>query len=44
MIDADKAFFKEYKTKNIVKFLCYAAWVRNETVIFEINSEGSEEN
>ncbi|KAF8397179.1 hypothetical protein HHK36_016086 [Tetracentron sinense] len=36
-IEADKAFHEEYQTKKGVKLLPYAAWVRNETLFFEIN-------
>lgn len=36
-IEADKTFHKEYRTKKGVTLLPYAAWVRNETLFFEIN-------
>ncbi|KAK6943219.1 Methyltransferase type 11 [Dillenia turbinata] len=36
-IEADKSFHEEYKTKKGVKLLPYAAWVRNETLSFEIS-------
>ncbi|WOH06514.1 hypothetical protein DCAR_0625942 [Daucus carota subsp. sativus] len=36
-IEADKAFYKEYKWKKRVTLLPYAAWVRNESLFFEIN-------
>ena len=36
-IHADKSIFKEYRTKNRVKVLHYAARVRNDSVIFEIS-------
>ncbi|KAK1354437.1 Methyltransferase [Heracleum sosnowskyi] len=36
-IEADKAFYKEYKSKKRVTLLPYAAWVRNESLFFEIN-------
>ncbi|OIW00883.1 hypothetical protein TanjilG_22681 [Lupinus angustifolius] len=36
-IEADKAFHQEYGTKKGITLLPYAAWVRNETLTFEIN-------
>ncbi|OAY73412.1 hypothetical protein ACMD2_10760 [Ananas comosus] len=36
-IEADKAFHKEYASKKGVNLLPFAAWVRNETLTFEIN-------
>lgn len=36
-IEADKHFYPEYKTKKGITLLPYAAWVRNETLSFEIN-------
>ncbi|KAH7838065.1 hypothetical protein Vadar_021617 [Vaccinium darrowii] len=38
-IEADKAFHEEYRTKKRVTLLPYAAWVRNETLFFEISRE-----
>ncbi|KAK1312358.1 hypothetical protein QJS10_CPA07g01219 [Acorus calamus] len=38
-IEADPAFHAEYKTKKGVTLLPYAAWVRNETLQFEINGD-----
>ncbi|GMI88863.1 hypothetical protein like AT5G01710 [Hibiscus trionum] len=38
-IEADKAFHQEYKTRKSVKLLPYAAWIRNETLFFEISRE-----
>lgn len=38
-IEADKAFHNEYKMKKRIKLLPYAAWVRNETLLFEINHD-----
>jgi FkbM family methyltransferase len=38
-IEADKAFHEEYKIKKKVQLLPYAAWVRNETLSFEINHD-----
>ncbi|CAN7113370.1 unnamed protein product [Brassica rapa subsp. narinosa] len=38
-IEADKAFHDEYKIKKKVQLLPYAAWVRNETLSFEINHD-----
>ncbi|KAK1284528.1 hypothetical protein QJS10_CPB21g01468 [Acorus calamus] len=38
-IEADPAFHTEYKTKKGVTLLPYAAWVRNETLQFEINGD-----
>ncbi|KAJ0979277.1 hypothetical protein J5N97_014751 [Dioscorea zingiberensis] len=36
-IEADHSFHEEYATKKGVNLLPYAAWVRNETLTFEIN-------
>ncbi|GMG98177.1 hypothetical protein Nepgr_000017 [Nepenthes gracilis] len=36
-IEADTAFHEEYRSKGKVTLLPYAAWVRNETLFFEIN-------
>ncbi|KAL7152214.1 hypothetical protein ABFS83_04G082000 [Erythranthe nasuta] len=38
-IEADSAFHDEYKKKKGVKLLPYAAWVKNESLFFEINRE-----
>ncbi|XP_044472638.1 uncharacterized protein LOC123201276 isoform X4 [Mangifera indica] len=38
-IEADKTFHEEYKAKKKVKLLPLAAWVRNETLSFEINRD-----
>lgn len=43
-IEADSAFHDEYKTKKDVTLLPYAAWVRNETLFFEISREPSRKN
>ncbi|KAK7301682.1 hypothetical protein RJT34_12553 [Clitoria ternatea] len=40
-IEADKAFHEEYRTKKGVNLLPYAAWVRNETLFFEITRDPS---
>ncbi|CAB4282106.1 unnamed protein product [Prunus armeniaca] len=40
-IEADKAFHEEYRTKKGVSLLPYAAWVRNETLFFEITRDPS---
>jgi FkbM family methyltransferase len=42
-IEADKAFYEEYRVKKGVKLLPYAAWVRNETLRFEINHDPGKE-
>ncbi|ESQ40043.1 hypothetical protein EUTSA_v10015877mg [Eutrema salsugineum] len=42
-IEADKAFHEEYKVKKKVQLLPYAAWVRNETLSFEINHDPGKE-
>ncbi|KAK7260034.1 hypothetical protein RIF29_25747 [Crotalaria pallida] len=36
-IEADKAFHREYGLKKGITLLPYAAWVKNETLTFEIN-------
>ncbi|PIN13729.1 hypothetical protein CDL12_13651 [Handroanthus impetiginosus] len=33
-VEADKSFHKEYKSRKGVTLLPYAAWIRNETVVF----------
>ncbi|KAK9723611.1 hypothetical protein RND81_05G012100 [Saponaria officinalis] len=39
-IEADKSFYKEYAAKKKkVKLLPYAAWVKNETLFFEVNHD-----
>lgn len=38
-VEADKAFHEEYKVKKAVNLLPYAAWVKNETLYFEINHD-----
>ncbi|KAL0344420.1 UNVERIFIED_CONTAM: hypothetical protein Sradi_4273300 [Sesamum radiatum] len=40
-IEADKTFHDDYKGKKGVTLLPYAAWVRNETLFFEINEDPS---
>lgn len=42
-IEADRIFHDEYKTKKRVELLPYAAWVRNETLSFEINHDPGKE-
>ncbi|KAL3850554.1 hypothetical protein ACJIZ3_012436 [Penstemon smallii] len=43
-IEADNVFHDEYKTKKGVTLLPYAAWIRNETLFFEISREPSRKN
>ena len=38
-IEADQTFHEQYKSKKGVTLLPYAAWVRNETLAFEINKD-----
>ncbi|XP_039173295.1 uncharacterized protein LOC120295789 [Eucalyptus grandis] len=38
-IEADEHFYAEYKSKKHVTLLPYAAWVKNETLSFEINRD-----
>ncbi|KAM7262972.1 hypothetical protein ACFE04_000655 [Oxalis oulophora] len=38
-IEADKHFHEDYKLKKGVNLLPYAAWVKNETLMFEINGD-----
>ncbi|KAK4748169.1 hypothetical protein SAY87_014755 [Trapa incisa] len=38
-VEADKAFHEEYKLKKRVTLLPYAAWVKNETLSFEITRD-----
>ncbi|KAK6155783.1 hypothetical protein DH2020_010031 [Rehmannia glutinosa] len=33
-VEADKAFFKQYQSRKGVTLLPYAAWIRNESVVF----------
>ncbi|XP_073273633.1 uncharacterized protein [Primulina huaijiensis] len=40
-IEADESFHDEYKYKKGVTLLPYAAWIRNETLFFEINQDPS---
>ncbi|KAI4331593.1 hypothetical protein MLD38_029769 [Melastoma candidum] len=40
-IEADKAFHDEYASKKGVTLLPYAAWIRNETLSFEVNHDPS---
>ncbi|CAN6467461.1 unnamed protein product [Victoria cruziana] len=39
-IEADHAFHEEYGKKKGVHLLPYAAWLRNETLLFEVNGGG----
>ncbi|KVH94111.1 uncharacterized protein LOC112517874 [Cynara cardunculus var. scolymus] len=43
-IEADKQFHEEYKSKKKITLLPYAAWVRNESLFFEINREPNNKN
>ncbi|KAL3536578.1 hypothetical protein ACH5RR_005039 [Cinchona calisaya] len=43
-IEADKHFHEEYKYKKRVKLLPFAAWVKNETLFFEINQDPIDED
>lgn len=38
-IEADKAFHNEYLSKKGINLLPYAAWVRNESLSFEVNHD-----
>ncbi|KAK7349738.1 hypothetical protein VNO77_07361 [Canavalia gladiata] len=42
-IEADKTFHQQYGVKKGVTLLPYAAWVRNESLVFEINRDPGEE-
>ncbi|CAL5351577.1 unnamed protein product [Camellia sinensis] len=42
-IEADKAFHEEYRYKKGVTLMPYAAWVRNETLFFEVNQDPGRE-
>uniref|UniRef100_A0A0D9X385 Uncharacterized protein n=1 Tax=Leersia perrieri TaxID=77586 RepID=A0A0D9X385_9ORYZ len=43
-IEADPAFHSEYAAKKAVTLLPYAAWVKNETLKFEINGDPGKED
>ncbi|CAH1445996.1 unnamed protein product [Lactuca virosa] len=43
-IEADKHFHDQYKSKKGVTLLPYAAWVKNESLTFEINQTPGDEN
>ena len=43
-IEADPAFHPEYATRKGVTLLPYAAWVKNETLNFEINGDPGKED
>ncbi|XP_071737982.1 uncharacterized protein [Rutidosis leptorrhynchoides] len=43
-IVADKRFHQEYESKKKITLLPYAAWVRNESLFFEINREPNNKN
>ncbi|XP_020594162.1 uncharacterized protein LOC110034221, partial [Phalaenopsis equestris] len=38
-IEADRAFHGEYASKKGIKLLPFAAWVRNESISFEVNHD-----
>ncbi|CAA0830577.1 methyltransferases [Striga hermonthica] len=38
-VEADKTFYPDYKNKKGVTLLPYAAWVKNESLFFEINED-----
>ncbi|KAI3507940.1 hypothetical protein L1887_22937 [Cichorium endivia] len=38
-IESDRRFHQEYKSKKKITLLPYAAWVRNESLFFEINRQ-----
>ncbi|GMI79853.1 hypothetical protein like AT5G01710 [Hibiscus trionum] len=42
-VDADKHFHQQYDLKKAITLLPYAAWVRNETLRFEINRDPGQE-
>ncbi|KAG6595571.1 hypothetical protein SDJN03_12124, partial [Cucurbita argyrosperma subsp. sororia] len=42
-IEADQTFHEQYSSKKGVTLLPYAAWVRNETLFFEINKDPGKE-
>lgn len=43
-IEADKHFHEQYKNKKGVTLLPYAAWVKNESLSFEINQDPGDKN
>ncbi|XP_076913534.1 uncharacterized protein LOC143572198 [Bidens hawaiensis] len=43
-IEADTHFHEQYKSKKGVTLLPYAAWVKNESLVFEINKTPGDEN
>ncbi|EYU41971.1 hypothetical protein ABFS82_10G008900 [Erythranthe guttata] len=43
-IEADKTFHNDYKYKKGVTLLPYAAWVKNESLFFEINEDPGHKN
>ncbi|EPS62213.1 hypothetical protein M569_12578 [Genlisea aurea] len=43
-VEADETFHDEYKHKKGVTLLPYAAWVKNETLAFEINDDPGDKN
>ncbi|XP_076959593.1 uncharacterized protein LOC143635720 [Bidens hawaiensis] len=43
-VEADRHFHDQYKFKKGVTLLPYAAWVKNETLVFEINQTPGDEN
>ncbi|KAK9049114.1 hypothetical protein SSX86_031920 [Deinandra increscens subsp. villosa] len=43
-IEADTHFHDQYRNKKGVTLLPYAAWVRNESLVFEINQTPGDEN
>lgn len=43
-VEADKHFHDQYKGKKGVTLLPYAAWVKNESLVFEINQTPGDEN
>ncbi|XP_071716435.1 uncharacterized protein [Rutidosis leptorrhynchoides] len=43
-VEADKHFHDQYESKKGVTLLPYAAWVKNETLVFEINQTPGDEN
>lgn len=43
-IEADTHFHDQYKSKKGVTLLPYAAWVKNESLVFEINQTPGDEN
>ncbi|KAL7583960.1 hypothetical protein Lser_V15G42141 [Lactuca serriola] len=43
-VESDKRFHQEYKSKKKITLLPYAAWVRNESLFFEINRQPNIKN